>query len=188
MPVSVPSSCVVGAVRLPCALRRGGVGCGLALEIWLYILVWPPLFGACCATVRVFHSSRWCSWAQPPWVGSEIETCPAVVARGLVGSLLPLPPRNAHLIHLLQMQQPVNLGLVPSLCSLIELISAVDFAPFQGREVVPQRLLCEVIFPDWPFNLVPVYEVMVRIVTPLAWRNEFAGSDFGSHDGYRGRF
>ena len=76
------------------------------------------------------------------------------------------------------MQQPVNLGLVPSLCSLIELISAVDFAPFQGREVVPQRLLCEVIFPDWRFNSVPVYEAVVGIVTSIAWWSQSAGSGF----------
>ncbi len=83
MPVSVPSSCVVGAVRLPCALRRGVVGCGLALQIWLYILVWLPLFGALCATVQVSRSSWWCSWAQPPWVGPETETSPAAVTREL---------------------------------------------------------------------------------------------------------
>jgi hypothetical protein len=82
---------------------------------------------------------------------------------------------QSHLLDLFQMEQPIDLALVPGLCALVKLVPSVDVSSLQGRQVVPQCIFAEIVFPYRPDGVL-AFRVDVRTVIALfAGRYEFAG-------------
>jgi hypothetical protein len=55
---------------------------------------------------------------------------------------------TAYLLHPLEVEQPVDFGLVPGLCPLVKVISLIDLPLFQGCEVVLEGVLGKVVLSD----------------------------------------
>ena len=82
---------------------------------------------------------------------------------------------QSHLFDHFQMEQPIDLALVPGLCALVKLIPSVDVSSLQGCQVVLQCVFAEIVFPYRSDDIL-AFRVDVRTVISLfAGRYEFAG-------------